>query len=91
MIKMIFKIFILFFVFTLVFTYIILYLNTHHSRYHLTTTPAELGIKFEKISFITTDSIKLSGWFIAAQNSSSAPTIIIAHGAVSVRGTPIVE
>ena len=80
MIKMIFKIFILFSVFTLVFTYIILYLNTHHPRYHLTTTPAELGIKFEKISFITTDSIKLSGWFIAAQNSSSAPTIIIAHG-----------
>jgi fermentation-respiration switch protein FrsA (DUF1100 family) len=77
---MIFKIFILITVFTLVFTYIILYLNTHHPRYHLTTTPAELGIKFEKISFIAADSTKLKGWFIAAQNHSSAPTIIIAHG-----------
>ena len=77
---MIFKIFILITVFTLVFTYLILYLNTHQPRYHLTTTPAELGIKFEIISFTTTDSIKLKGWFIAAQNHHSAPTIIIAHG-----------
>jgi pimeloyl-ACP methyl ester carboxylesterase len=77
---MIFKIFILITIFTLVFTYLILYLNTHQPRYHLTTTPAELGIKFDEISFITTDSIKLKGWFIASQNSLTAPTIIIAHG-----------
>jgi pimeloyl-ACP methyl ester carboxylesterase len=77
---MILKIFILIAVFTLVFTYLILYLNTHQPRYHLTTTPAELGIKFDEISLITTDSIKLKGWFVAAQNHSSAPTIIIAHG-----------
>jgi pimeloyl-ACP methyl ester carboxylesterase len=77
---MIIKIFILITVFTLVFTYLILYLNTHQPRYHLTTTPAELGIKFEKISFITGDSIKLTGWFVAAQNHPSAPIIIIAHG-----------
>jgi pimeloyl-ACP methyl ester carboxylesterase len=77
---MILKIFILITLFTLVFTYVILYLNTHQPRYHLTSTPAELGIVFEQISFITTDSIKLKGWFVASQNRVAAPTIIIAHG-----------
>jgi len=77
---MIIKILILITVFTLIFSYAILYLNTHQPRYHLTTTPAEIGIDFENISFITTDSIKLRGWFIGSQNSLTAPTIIIAHG-----------
>jgi pimeloyl-ACP methyl ester carboxylesterase len=77
---MIIKIFILITVFTLIFSYAVLYLNTHQPRYHLTTTPAEIGIDFENISFITTDSIKLRGWFIGSQNSFTAPTIIIAHG-----------
>lgn len=77
---MFFKIFISITVFTLVFTYLILYLNTHQPRYHLTTTPAELGIAFKTISFITTDSITLRGWFIETQNHLTAPTIIIAHG-----------
>ena len=77
---MIIKILILITVFTLIFSYAVLYLNTHQPRYHLTTTPAEIGIYFENISFITTDSIKLRGWFIGSQNSLTAPTIIIAHG-----------
>jgi pimeloyl-ACP methyl ester carboxylesterase len=77
---MIIKILILITVFTLIFSYAVLYLNTHQPRYHLTTTPAEIGIDFENISFITTDSIKLRGWFIGSQNSLTAPTIIIAHG-----------
>ena len=77
---MIIKILILITVFTLIFSYAVLYLNTHQPRYHLTTTPAEIGIDFENISFITTDSIKLRGWFIGSQNSRTAPTIIIAHG-----------
>ena len=77
---MIIKILILITVFTLIFSYAVLYLNTHQPRYHLTTTPAEIGIDFEHISFITTDSIKLRGWFIGSQNSLTAPTIIIAHG-----------
>jgi pimeloyl-ACP methyl ester carboxylesterase len=77
---MIFKIFILITVFTLVFTYLILYLNTHHPRYFRTTTPAELGIKFDQISFTTNDQIRLKGWFVPAKNRSGAPTIIIAHG-----------
>jgi pimeloyl-ACP methyl ester carboxylesterase len=77
---MIIKILILITVFTLIFSYAVLYLNTHQPRYHLTTTPEEIGIDFENISFITTDSIKLRGWFIGSQNSLTAPTIIIAHG-----------
>ena len=77
---MIIKILILITVFTLIFSYAVLYLNTHQPRYHLTITPSEIGIDFENISFITTDSIKLRGWFIGSQNSLTAPTIIIAHG-----------
>ena len=77
---MIIKILILIILFTLIFSYAVLYLNTHQPRYHLTTTPAEIGIDFENISFITTDSITLKGWFVSSQNSLTAPTIIIAHG-----------
>ncbi len=74
------KIFILITVFILIFTYAILYLNTRHPRYFLTTTPAELGIQFEQISFKSNDQIRLKGWFIPAVNNPEAPTIIIAHG-----------
>jgi pimeloyl-ACP methyl ester carboxylesterase len=77
---MIFKIFILITVFILIFSYAILYINTHQPRYFLTTTPAELGIKFDQISFTTNDQIRLKGWFVPAKNRSGAPTIIIAHG-----------
>lgn len=41
-------------------------------------TPAELNLEFENIIFKTADGLRLSGWFIPAQNSQF--TILFCHG-----------
>lgn len=77
---MIIKIILITAVLVAIFTYWIFYLNTHPSRYHITTRPDEVGIKYSPISFKSRDNINLAGWFIPAQNKEKAPVIIIAHG-----------
>jgi|TARA_Y100000310_G_scaffold307820_1_gene350249 hypothetical protein len=40
--------------------------------------PPDLGLKYEEITFKSTDGIKLSGWFIP--NNKTKKTIIVMHG-----------
>ena len=40
--------------------------------------PSDLGLKYEEITFESTDGIKLSGWFIP--NNKTKATIIVMHG-----------
>ena len=48
--------------------------------------PRDLGLEFEKVSFTTSDNIKLSGWFIPHQNQKQAKTIIFLHGYPADKG-----
>jgi len=41
-------------------------------------TPASLGLKYEEVSFLTRDHIKLHGWFIKSPGSKG--TLIFLHG-----------
>lgn len=80
MVNMILKIILLIFVLITFFTFLLLYLNTHPPRYPYTANPSEYSVAFEDVSFISRDGIHFKGWFLPADGSVPAPTIIIAHG-----------
>ncbi len=42
------------------------------------TTPEDIGLSYEKVSFAAQDGIKLSGWFIPAEKSRG--TLLFCHG-----------
>ena len=44
----------------------------------ISLTPKEMGIEFEDIYFFSTDSIKLNGWYVPAEESRM--TILFCHG-----------
>lgn len=48
-------------------------------------TPADLGLKYEDVSFTTTDGLRLRGWFIP-NRAEKAKTIILLHGYPADKG-----
>jgi fermentation-respiration switch protein FrsA (DUF1100 family) len=44
----------------------------------VTYTPGELGLEFEEVTFRTDDGVKLTGWYVPADESK--PTILFCHG-----------
>src|SRR3989344_8059074 len=53
-------------------------------------TPKDLGLDYEEVSFITSDSIKLIGWWLPSEAYASAgkpaKTIILLHGYPADKG-----
>ncbi len=53
-------------------------------------TPSDLGLKYEEVSFTTTDNIKIAGWlipsFAEATDGKPASTIILLHGYPADKG-----
>jgi len=49
-------------------------------RFKTDVSPERLNLSYESISFRTSDSMLIKGWFIPAQNKKSDKTIIICHG-----------
>lgn len=53
----------------------------HPRRLPVTISPADMGIvNWETITLTASDGLRLSGWFIPAENESPAPTILFLHG-----------
>ena len=50
-----------------------------------TITPADLGLKYENVSFYTQDHVLIRGWFIPNKNPN-AKTIILLHGYPADKG-----
>jgi len=48
-------------------------------------TPANFGVSFQSITFLTKDNVKIHGWFIPNKNTS-AKTIILTHGYPADKG-----
>ena len=57
----------------------VFYTYTHPPRYISPLTPKDYGLKYEQVSFGTTDGLNLAGWFIPSPEEG-APTIICCHG-----------
>lgn len=55
------------------------YTYTHPARYISPLTPADYGIKYERVNFNTSDGLSLAGWFIPTARKD-APAIIVCHG-----------
>ena len=47
-------------------------------RRHLTATPSDMGLAFERIEFETSDQISLIGWWVPAADAST--TVLFCHG-----------
>ena len=47
-------------------------------RFSLSAAPADFGLKYESIEFLSSDGLKLRGWFIPALQARG--TIILCHG-----------
>lgn len=43
-------------------------------------TPAELGLRYEDVSFSSSDAVRLSGWFLPAASGKARATVIHVHG-----------
>ncbi len=66
----------------LLFTWLQAWKLAHPLRKPLSRTPANLGMAFEDVTFVTEDGIALSGWFIPPRNGC---TIIGCHGILDNR------
>jgi uncharacterized protein len=51
--------------------------NAHPKRVAIPITPLEMGISYQDVQLITSDGIKLVGWYIPSQNGAA---IIALHG-----------
>lgn len=54
------------------------YSATHLPRQKILKTPADYGLVYENIEFLSTDGIKLKGWWL--KNPSSDSVIVVTHG-----------
>ena len=64
--------------FILMYSFLQFLVNIHPPRYYDPATPGNYGLKYENISFITSDKIKIKAWLIASEKANG--TIIIGHG-----------
>ncbi len=55
------------------------YLAVHPTRFKTGITPDKVNLKYENISFKTSDNILIKGWFIHSKNKTDK-TIIVCHG-----------
>lgn len=61
------------------------YLALRPFKYTTNVTPANMGIKYEDVSFKTTDGITLKGWFVPSEKAN-AKTILLLHGYPADKG-----
>lgn len=63
----------------IVYTLFIFYISIHPPRMETPVTPDDLGLKYENVSFTTSDSIAIAGWFVPSKTSSDR-ALIVCHG-----------
>ena len=64
--------------FLIIFSLITFLLSIRPKKIITSLKPSDLGLKYEEVSFKSSDGIKLSGWFIP--NNKTKKTIIVMHG-----------
>jgi len=72
------KIFIFLIGFILLFSLMQFLISIHPPRYYDHSTPGDYDLKYENVSFTTSDGIKIKGWLITSKNANG--TIVIGHG-----------
>jgi len=76
--KNIIIIFLLFIVFVILFSFFIFFMSIKPGKWPIEFTPESFDLKYEGVTFETSDGLKLKGWFLPSDNSDN--TIIVMHG-----------
>ena len=64
-----------------VLSFLLVYTSSHPPRYPLHVPPSDFGLKFERVQFVTTDGLTITGWFVPSSVAEKkSPAIIICHG-----------
>ncbi|MBU2633992.1 MAG: alpha/beta hydrolase [Nanoarchaeota archaeon] len=62
----------------ILFSLLQFFISIHPPRYYDPSTPKDYGLKYENVSFVTSDKIKIKAWLISSEKANG--TIIIGHG-----------
>lgn len=62
----------------IIFSLFAFYMSIKPQKIMTDLEPSDLGLKYEEVTFKSTDGVKLSGWFIP--NNKTKATIIVMHG-----------
>ena len=62
------------------FTILNFFLSTHPLKMGKFRDPSVFGLKYEDVSFKTSDGLRLKGWFISAEDKDSKAVVIVGHG-----------
>jgi len=73
------KLFLVIIVIVLLISLLNFYIAVHPTRFKTGITPDKVNLKYENISFKTSDDILIKGWFIHSKNKTDK-TIIVCHG-----------
>jgi len=70
---------------SVVFTGLLLILNSHPPRYSIENSPSSYGLRFEDITFLSLDGVRLKGWFLQGGTGYQGeerrrPAVVICHG-----------
>ncbi|MBS3105360.1 alpha/beta fold hydrolase [Candidatus Woesearchaeota archaeon] len=72
------KVFVFIVLFMVIFSFLIFFMSIHPQKIITNLKPSDLGLKYEEVTFNSTDETKLSGWFLPINKTKS--TIIVMHG-----------
>ncbi len=59
---------------------------TRSKRHRVQGTPADLGLRYEEVQFLTADRLTLRGWFLESQNARA--TVVLVHDLEATRADP---
>jgi pimeloyl-ACP methyl ester carboxylesterase len=65
-------------VFPFAASYLVTRATTRPAERDLTSTPADSGVEYRDVEFVTTDNVRLSGWFMPSHGGNV--TIVFSHG-----------
>jgi pimeloyl-ACP methyl ester carboxylesterase len=71
-----------------IFPVFLFFIYVHPHRYVTDVSPSDYGMKYEEITLLTSDGVRLSGWFIPNENSAAA--IIVCHGYPADKGDVLI-
>lgn len=54
------------------------FISIHPPRYYDSSTPNDYGLEYERVSFVTSDGVKIRGWLIESEKANAS--VIIGHG-----------
>lgn len=72
--------------FLLVFSLYAFLMSIRPQRFYSGIAPEHYGVPCEKVSFLSSDGVKLAGWFVPKRGASTDKAVILMHGYPAEKG-----